>query len=155
MHSERLRDDFMLLQQCSYAGACLLPRLRHHTAQPIWYDGPAGTLCTEFNSHYLAGTLFWKWGLSPKNPRTDYLEVAVPDPTFTDIVVPGAKAALNWAKNASPLKNCQNVRTSPLPPDALWGAWRRLKPGSEPSAQKALGWCYVQVRARWGHQILK
>ena len=60
-----------------------------------------------------AGTLFWKWGLSPKNPRTDYLEVAVPDPTFTDIVVPGAKAALDWAKKASPLKDCRKVRNAP------------------------------------------
>ncbi len=61
-----------------------------------------------------AGTLFWKWSLSPKNPRTDYLEVAVPDPTFTDIVVPGAKAALDWAKKASPAKNCQKVHILPL-----------------------------------------
>ena len=67
-------------------------------------------LCTRSNSAHLAGTLFWKWGLSPKNPRTDYLEVAVPDPTFTDIVVPGAKAALDWAKKASPLKDCKKVR---------------------------------------------
>ena len=58
-----------------------------------------------------AGTLFWKWALSPKNPREDYLEVAVPDPTFTDIVVPGAKAALDWAKKASPAKNCVKVNT--------------------------------------------
>ena len=62
-----------------------------------------------------AGTLFWKWSLSPKNPRTDYLEVAVPDPTFTDIVVPGAKAALDWAKKASPAKNCQKVLHYPSP----------------------------------------
>ena len=63
-----------------------------------------------------AGTLFWKWALSPKNPKVDYLEVAVPDPTFTDIVVPGAKAALDWAKKASPAKNCQKVPT--FPPDS-------------------------------------
>lgn len=63
-----------------------------------------------------AGTLFWKWALSPKNPREDYLEVAVPDPTFTDIVVPGAKAALDWAKKASPVKNCQKVPHLPVSP---------------------------------------
>lgn len=53
--------------------------------------------------------MFWKWALSPRNPREDYLEVAVPDPTFTDIVVPGAKAALDWAKKASPAGNCKKV----------------------------------------------
>ena len=62
-----------------------------------------------------AGTLFWKWALSPKNPREDYLEVAVPDPTFTDIVVPGAKAALDWAKKASPATNCEKVAYYPCP----------------------------------------
>lgn len=36
----------------------------------------------------------------------------MPDPTFTDIVVPGAKAALDWAKKASPLKDCKKVRTA-------------------------------------------
>lgn len=64
--------------------------------------------------HSSAGTLFWKWALSPKNPREDYLEVAVPDPTFTDIVVPGAKAALDWAKKASPAKNCEKVLFLPV-----------------------------------------
>ena len=61
---------------------------------------------------FCAGTLFWKWALSPKNPRTDYLEVAVPDPTFTDIVAPGAKTALDWAKKSSPAQNCQKVRNA-------------------------------------------
>lgn len=71
-----------------------------------------------------AGTLFWKWGLSPKNPRTDYLEVAVPDPTFTDIVVPGAKAALDWAKKASPLKDCKKVSTPSFNgPHGTWQRW--------------------------------
>ncbi len=40
----------------------------------------------------------------------------MPDPTFTDIVVPGAKAALDWAKKASPAKNCQKVHILPLHP---------------------------------------
>jgi hypothetical protein len=62
-----------------------------------------------------AGTLFWKWALSPQNPRTDYLEVAVPDPTFTDIVAPGAKTALDWAKKSSPAQNCQKVRHAVCP----------------------------------------
>ena len=52
------------------------------------------------------GTMFWKWALSPKNPRDDFLQVAAPDPTFTDIVVPGAKSALDFAKRSSPLENC-------------------------------------------------
>ena len=64
---------------------------------------------------FCAGTLFWKWALSPKNPRTDYLEVAVPDPTFTDIVAPGAKTALDWAKKSSPAQNCQKVRNAECP----------------------------------------
>ena len=64
--------------------------------------------------HLDAGTLFWKWALSPKNPREDYLEVAVPDPTFTDIVVPGAKAALDWAKKSSPASNCEKVPHDPF-----------------------------------------
>ena len=75
---------------------------------PCGHD-EACTECEKVDEVYRAGTLFWKWGLSPKNPRTDYLEVAVPDPTFTDIVVPGAKAALDWAKKASPLKDCKKV----------------------------------------------
>ena len=104
------------------------------------------------------GALFWKWGLSPRNPRDDFLQVlapssdppkpasktqhqrlhsstalsaslpagsdpvagssgafdsasqvAAPDPTFTEIVVPSAKAALEYAKAASPLQTCQTV----------------------------------------------
>ena len=47
----------------------------------------------------------------------------MPDPTFTDIVVPGAKAALDWAKNASPLKDCKKVRALFL--RAWQGSWRR------------------------------
>ena len=45
----------------------------------------------------------------------------MPDPTFTDIVVPGAKAALDWAKKASPLKDCKKVSTLPLnDPHSTW-----------------------------------
>jgi hypothetical protein len=36
--------------------------------------------------------------------------VAAPDPTFTDIVVPGAKSALDFAMRSSPLGNCVRVR---------------------------------------------
>ncbi len=36
--------------------------------------------------------------------------MAAPDPTFTEIVVPGAKAALEYARAASPLQACQKVR---------------------------------------------
>jgi hypothetical protein len=60
--------------------------------------------------HCHAGALFWKWGLSPRNPRDDFLQVAAPDPTFTEIVVPSAKAALEYAKAASPLQACQKAR---------------------------------------------
>ncbi|KAK9917882.1 hypothetical protein WJX75_009220 [Coccomyxa subellipsoidea] len=56
------------------------------------------------------GTMFWKWALSPRNPRDDFLTVAAPDPTFTDIVVPGAKSALEFAKRSSPLQNCVKVK---------------------------------------------
>lgn len=36
----------------------------------------------------------------------------MPDPTFTDIVAPGAKTALDWAKKSSPAQNCQKVRNA-------------------------------------------
>ncbi len=63
---------------------------------------------------WCAGTMFWKWALSPKNPRDDYLQVAAQDPTFTDIVVPGAKSALDFAKRSSPVDNCAKVAQSSL-----------------------------------------
>lgn len=66
------------------------------------------------DDHYArTGTMFWKWALSPKNPRDDFLTVAAPDPTFTDIVVPGAKSALEFAKRSSPLQNCVKVGPNP------------------------------------------
>ncbi|EIE20480.1 glycoside hydrolase [Coccomyxa subellipsoidea C-169] len=71
------------------------------------------------------GTMFWKWALSPKNPRDDFLTVAAPDPTFTDIVVPGAKSALEFAKRSSPLQNCVKVVTKQDSSALRTDAWDR------------------------------
>ena len=64
--------------------------------------------------------MFWKWALSPRNPRDDFLTVAAPDPTFTDIVVPGAKSALEFAKRSSPLQNCVKARPAPCTRPCLY-----------------------------------
>lgn len=98
--------------------------------------------------------MFWKWGLSPRNPRDDFLQVAAPDPTFTDIVVPGAKSALEFAKRSSPLQNCEKARAeTPLnipPAPASYQCTRS-------HAESAASYCLRRIprhRVKHGYQSL-
>ncbi len=71
--------------------------------------------CLHFVENFLpTGTIFWKWSLSPRNPRDDYLQISADDSTFIDIISPSAKEAIQITTAMSPLGGCQKARPASL-----------------------------------------